>query len=817
MQRTLTEGSIPRGLFKFSLPILFANILQSLNGSVNSVWVGRFLGEAALTATSNANTVMFLLIGAAFGVALAATILIGQSIGANNLRETKRVVGTSATFFAGISVAMAITGLLLCRPLLIAMSTPPDSLALAVAYMRVIFLALPFLYLYAFVMAVLRGAGDSKTPFYFMLLSVGIDIALNPVFIFGFGPIPRLGIAGSALATFVAQVVSLTALIRHLYRRKHVLCLHQDELAYLKIDWSIIGTLVRKGVPMSAQMLVISLSAVFMITLVNRFGVDTTAAFGAAMQIWNYIQMPAFAVAMGVSAMTAQNVGARKWDRVTRIAGVGVLYSVLLTGSIVLVIGLLAQQIFALFLPVGSAALHIGTHLNRIVSPSFIFFGISVALFGVVRATGAVIAPLVVLTISMLVVRFPLAWFFLDKYQADAVWWSFPVSSALAATLAAGYYRLGGWRHAHMLPEPAKQRSSASPELRIRSGAPLGAESRPVDSSSGALAMQTRTLGRGGPTVSALGLGCMGMSEFYGEHDDRESLATLKQALDVGVNFLDTADMYGPYTNEELVGRAVRGRRGDAFIATKFGFVREANNPGARAIDARPERVPVACEGSLKRLGVEQIDLYYLHRVDPSVPIEDTVGAMAQLVKAGKVRFLGLSEVSPQTLERAHRVHPITALQSEYSLWTRDPEDGVLAMCEKLGVGFVPYSPLGRGFLTGALRSAEDFAADDYRRLNPRFQGENFARNLALVEKVKTLAHDKGCTPAQLALAWVLAQGEHVVPIPGTRRVRNLEENLGALKVHLSSVDLATIEAVFPPGIPAGARYAEGMMRFVRA
>ncbi|HXN80042.1 MAG TPA: MATE family efflux transporter, partial [Steroidobacteraceae bacterium] len=341
MQRSLTEGSIRVGLFRFSLPILLANILQSLNGSVNSIWVGRFLGEAALTATSNANIVMFLLIGAAFGVALAATILIGQYIGANNLPEAKRVVGTSATFFAGISVAMAVAGLALCRPLLIAMNTPADSLPLAVAYMRVIFLALPCLYMYAFVMAVLRGAGDSKTPFYFMLLSVGIDIALNPVFIFGVGPIPRLGIAGSALATFVAQSVSLAALIRHLYRRHHILCLHQRELALLKVDWSVVATLVRKGVPMSAQMLVLSLSGVLMITLVNRFGVDTTAAFGAALQIWNYIQMPAFAVGMGMSAMTAQNVGAGKWDRVTRIARVGVLYSVLLTGSIVLLIELL--------------------------------------------------------------------------------------------------------------------------------------------------------------------------------------------------------------------------------------------------------------------------------------------------------------------------------------------------------------------------------------------------------------------------------------------------------------------------------------------
>jgi putative MATE family efflux protein len=439
-------------LFKFSLPILLANILQSLNGSVNSIWVGRYLGEAALTATSNANTVMFLLIGAAFGVALAATILIGQKIGANDLREAKQVVGTSATFFAGISVTMAITGLLCCRPLLLAMSTPPDSLELAVAYMRVIFLALPFLYMYAFVMAVLRGAGDSTTPFYFMLLSVGIDIALNPLFIFGFGPVPRMGIAGSALATFVAQAVTLTALIRHLYRRRNRLCLHQAELAYLHINWSIVRILVKKGIPMSAQMLVVSLSAVLMITLVNRFGVDATAAFGAAMQIWNYIQMPAFAVAMGISAMSAQNVGAGKWERVTRIAGVGVLYSVLLTGSIVLVIELLDTRIFGLFLPAGSQALAIASHLNRIVTGSFIFFGISVALFGVVRATGAVIAPLVVLTISLLVVRFPLAQFFLDRYQADAVWWSFPISSVLSALLAFLYYRFGGWRRAHMGP-----------------------------------------------------------------------------------------------------------------------------------------------------------------------------------------------------------------------------------------------------------------------------------------------------------------------------------------------------------------------------
>ncbi len=329
--------------------------------------------------------------------------------------------------------------------------------------------------------------------------------------------------------------------------------------------------------------------------------------------------------------------------------------------------------------------------------------------------------------------------------------------------------------------------------------------------------MQTRTLGRHGPTVSALGLGCMGMSEYYGAHDDTESMATLHRALERGVNFLDTADVYGPYTNEELVGRALRGRRDAAFLATKFGFVRDASDPGARSVDGRPERVRQACEASLKRLQVAHIDLYYLHRVDQTVPIEDTVGAMAQLVLAGKVRHLGLSEVSPQTLERAHRVHRITALQSEYSLWTRDPEDGVLEACGRLGIGFVPYSPLGRGFLTGAIKSPDDFASDDYRRTNPRFQGENFTRNLALVDKVRALARTRGCTAAQLALAWVLAQGEHIVPIPGTRRVRNLEENLGALEVRLEAAELTAIEAVFPAGITAGARYTEAMLRLSRA
>ena len=329
--------------------------------------------------------------------------------------------------------------------------------------------------------------------------------------------------------------------------------------------------------------------------------------------------------------------------------------------------------------------------------------------------------------------------------------------------------------------------------------------------------MQTRKLGPDGPTVSALGLGCMGMSDFYGAHSDAESIATLHRALDLGVNFLDTADMYGPYTNEELLARALQGRRQGVFLATKFGIVRDPHNPSGRTVDGSAAHVREACDASLKRLKVQHIDLYYLHRADPKTPIEETAGAMAELVRAGKVRYLGLSEVSPATLERAHRVHPITALQTEYSLWTRDPEQGALAACERLGVGFVPYSPLGRGFLTGALRRPEDFAADDWRRSNPRFQGENFRRNLALVDKVESLARDKGCTTAQLALAWVLAQGEHLVPIPGTRRVKNLEENLGALEVKLSAADLAEIDAVFPVSSAAGQRYTEPMMRLVQS
>ena len=325
--------------------------------------------------------------------------------------------------------------------------------------------------------------------------------------------------------------------------------------------------------------------------------------------------------------------------------------------------------------------------------------------------------------------------------------------------------------------------------------------------------MKYKTLGNSHLSISAIGLGCMGMSEFYGPTDDIESVATIHAALDAGLNFLDTSDVYGPFTNEVLVGNAIRDRRNEVVLATKFGIVRSASNPTQRRLDSSPAYVRAACEDSLKRLGLDVIDLYYQHRVDPNTPIEETVGEMSRLVEEGKVRFLGLSEASAATIRRAAAVHSISAVQSEYSLWSRDIEDDIIPVCAELGITLVAYSPLGRGFLTGQIKSIDDFAADDFRRYSPRFQGDNFAKNLELVEKIKQLSAEKGCEASQLALAWCMAQGQHIVPIVGTKRRSYLQENLGALNVELTETDLATIALLFPQEAVAGARYAEAGMK----
>jgi putative MATE family efflux protein len=448
---TLVEGPIARTLLMFSLPTLASSVLQSLNTSINAAWIGQLLGERALSASANANSLIFFLLGAVFGLGLAATVLIGQSVGANDPLMAKRTIGTSLCFFGGISVLVSTLGIAFAPQVLQAMRTPADSLPLAAAYLRVIFIALPGMYLYTFVMMALRGAGDAKTPFEFALLSAAIDVTLNPLLIRGFGPIPPLGIAGSACATLIAQWTSLFALVFSLYRRKHFLRITRAELHYVRVDREILRALLLKGVPMGLQIVVVSSSMLAMISLVNRFGTRTTAAYGACFQLWNYIQMPAFAVGSAVSSMAAQNVGAKRWDRVTRVAQVGVLFNILLTGVLVLLVTLISHQAFRIFLGDNVEAIEIAQHIHAVVSWSFVLFGVSFVLSSVMRATGAVVPPLVILFISLWLVRIPFAYALTGKLHADAIWWSFGVGSITSVILCTIYYRSGRWRKAHML------------------------------------------------------------------------------------------------------------------------------------------------------------------------------------------------------------------------------------------------------------------------------------------------------------------------------------------------------------------------------
>ena len=473
----LTEGAIGKTLVRFALPILAGNVLQSLNGSVNAIWVGHGLGEAALAATSNANTILFFLLGTVFGVGMAATILVGQAMGARDIDRAKRVIGTSIVFFVGISVLIAAVGLPGAEVLMRWLHTPAESQPLAVSYLRIIFIGMPFLYLLSFVSMALRGAGDARTPFLFLLLNVVLDIALNPLFIFGLGPVPRMGIAGSATASVVAQVVTLASLIAYLYRTRHFLVIHSGEDRYLRIDTTILRALFTKGIPMGLQMVVMSLSMLVMISLVNRFGAHTTAAYGACFQLWNYIQMPSIAIGMAASSMAAQNVGAGRWDRVHRVAMTGVAFNFLLTGSLVLLIYLFNRGALNLFLPAAGGAIEIAQHINAIVVWSFVFFGLSFVLAGVVRSTGAVIPPLVILVIALWLVRLPFAYGLVDRLGADAIWWSFPLGSLVSMLLSIGYYRFGNWRNARMLA-PAKVATAATVEPAVASAAESGASSQ---------------------------------------------------------------------------------------------------------------------------------------------------------------------------------------------------------------------------------------------------------------------------------------------------------------------------------------------------
>ncbi len=446
----LTEGPIAKTLLFFSMPILLGNILQSLNGSINSIWVGKFLGEQALAATSNANILLFFLISSVFGIGMAATILVGQKIGAKQIEEAKKVVGTSAIFFMALSLIVAALGLIFVSPILDVLNTPADAKPMALIYTRIMFAGVPFMFGYNYVMTILRGSGDSKTPFYFLLLSAGLDIVLNPMLIFGIGPFPKLGIGGSATATFIAQFISLFAIIFYLYKKEYFLRITKNELHMLRIDWDILRVLVAKGIPMGLQMIVVSSSALGLFNIINTFGSEATAAYGAASQLSNYVQMPAMAIGGAVTSMAAQNVGAGKWDRVHRITWMGVAFNVLLTGFLVAIIHLFNRQALLLFLPANSNALHIGIQINNITLWSFILFGVMFVVSGVIRSTGAVMVPLIITFIALWVLRTPLAYYLGKMYGLDALWWSFPISFAVTVVCNVLYYMYGNWKEIKM-------------------------------------------------------------------------------------------------------------------------------------------------------------------------------------------------------------------------------------------------------------------------------------------------------------------------------------------------------------------------------
>ncbi|GAB1407120.1 MATE family efflux transporter [Thermomonas brevis] len=464
--RDLTRGPIGRTLLVFALPILAGNVLQSLNGSINAIWIGRFLGEEALAAAANANNIMFFLLGAVFGVGMAATILVGQAMGRHDADGAKRVIGTATTFFLGVSCVVAVAGYPLSRHILAWMGTPAAALPLAEAYLRIIFMAVPAMYLFASVTALLRGAGDTRTPFFFLLLVVLLDIVLVPLLMFGVGPLPEMGIAGAAMATLIANLLGLAAMLLYLRHRDHPLWLHRHERGLYRPDPTILRALIVKGVPMGLQMVLVSLAMIMMISMVNRHGIEWTSGYGAALQLWNYVQMPAMAIGAACSSMAAQNVGAGRWDRVDGTARTGTVFNFLLTGALIAPIVLLDRFTLGLFLPEGSEVLAYARHLNRIAVWSFLFFGVNFVVTGVVRATGAVLPPLLILALALWGIRIPFAILMQPALGVDAIWWSFPLSAFSAMLMSLAYYRWGGWRKARMLardPAPVNTDEIAVP------------------------------------------------------------------------------------------------------------------------------------------------------------------------------------------------------------------------------------------------------------------------------------------------------------------------------------------------------------------